>query len=193
MAHNDNTIIGWPHDDILHAWWVQPGRLLAGEYPAALDADKSIGKRRILLQAGVDSIVDLTEAGERSWGGDPLEDYRDSLWAAADELGVARPVYVRYPIPDQGVLDDDGYHRIVEHIAAELAAGRVVYLHCWGGKGRTATVAGAWLIAEQGLDYPAVLDRIGELRAGTRKAGDPAPENATQRGVLQRLAARQEV
>jgi 3',5'-cyclic AMP phosphodiesterase CpdA len=23
----------WPHDRILHAWWVQPGRLLAGEYP----------------------------------------------------------------------------------------------------------------------------------------------------------------
>ena len=22
----------WPHDETLHAWWVEPGRLLASEY-----------------------------------------------------------------------------------------------------------------------------------------------------------------
>ncbi|OBJ71044.1 hypothetical protein A5643_08730 [Mycobacterium sp. 1274756.6] len=66
-------------------------------------------------------------------------------------------------------------------------------MHCWGGKGRTATVVGAWLIAEEGLDADAALHRIGELRAGTRKAGDPAPENDEQCGVLRRLAARRVV
>jgi hypothetical protein len=25
----------WEHDEVLHAWWVEPGRLLAGEYPGA--------------------------------------------------------------------------------------------------------------------------------------------------------------
>ena len=25
----------WPHDDFVHAWWVEPGRILAGEYPGA--------------------------------------------------------------------------------------------------------------------------------------------------------------
>lgn len=183
----------WPHDDILHAWWVQPGRLLAGEYPASLNPAKSVQKRRVLLEAGVDSIVDLTEAGERSWGGDVLEPYHEAICAAADELGVGRPAYTRHAIPDQGVIGDDGYDRIVEHIRGEHDSGRVVYVHCWGGKGRTATVVGAWLIAEDGLGHPAVLDRIDKLRAGTRKAGDPAPENAQQRAVLQRLAAQQEV
>ena len=28
----------WPHDETLHAWWVEPGRLLAGEYPGSHDA-----------------------------------------------------------------------------------------------------------------------------------------------------------
>lgn len=27
----------WPHDQLIHAWWVMPGRLLAGEYPGSLD------------------------------------------------------------------------------------------------------------------------------------------------------------
>lgn len=140
----------------------------------------------------VDSIVDLTELGERSWGGDVLGLYHEPLCAAADELDVVRPVYARFAIPDQGITHDDGYERIVEHIRGELDSGRVVYLHCWGGKGRTGTVVGAWLIADEGLDHPTVLSSINDLRAGTRKADDPAPENAQQRAVLQRLAARRE-
>jgi hypothetical protein len=25
----------WPYDEMIRAWWVQPGQLLAGEYPGA--------------------------------------------------------------------------------------------------------------------------------------------------------------
>lgn len=112
--------------------------------------------------------------------------------AAADTLGVGRPAYARLAIRNTSVIDDDGYDRIVEHIRGELDSGRVVYAHCWGGKGRTGTVVGAWLIADEALGYPAVLDRIDELRAGTRKVNELAPENAHQRAVLRRLAARRE-
>ena len=50
----------WPHDEILHAWWVEPGRLLAGEDPGAFTPAKGSEKLRLLVDAGVDSIVDLT-------------------------------------------------------------------------------------------------------------------------------------
>lgn len=50
----------WPHDEIFHAWWVEPGRLLAGEYPGALTRAKAIAKIRMLDEAGVDTIIDLT-------------------------------------------------------------------------------------------------------------------------------------
>lgn len=195
MVHDDNpdrrTAERWPHDDILHAWWVRWGQLLAGEYPASLDPAQSARKRQILLDAGVDSMIDLTEAGERSWGGKILEPYHEVLCADADARGLPRPTYARHAIPDTATIDDGGYGRIVEYIRGELDSGRVVYVHCWGGKGRTGTVVGAWLIDDEGLDYPATLDRIQELRRGTRKAGDPAPENARQRAVLRRLAARE--
>ncbi|ODR08040.1 hypothetical protein BHQ15_09780 [Mycolicibacillus koreensis] len=103
----------WSHDDILHGWWVRPGRLLAGEYPAFLDKTKGMQKRRVLLEAGVDSIVDLTEAGESSWSGVVLEDYRGALNSAADELGVGRPAYVRHPIPDRSTIADAALNRII--------------------------------------------------------------------------------
>ena len=63
----------WPHDTVLHAWWVEPGRLLAGEYPASLSAGKTAEKIRLLVEAGVESIVDLTTLE------DHLDSYEESL------------------------------------------------------------------------------------------------------------------
>ncbi len=168
----------WEHDDLIHAWWVIPGKLLAGEYPGATRASKAARKLKALLAAGVDSFVNLTEAGEKSWGGTPMVPYHRGLPAR----------HVRFPIPDTGVISDAGYDEILEHIRDEIAAGHVVYVHCWGGKGRTGTVVGAWLIDQDGLGYPEVLERMQQLRAGTRKAHHPVPDTREQAQVLKRRA-----
>lgn len=169
----------WEHDDLIHAWWVIPGKLLAGEYPGAKEPDKAARKLDALLAAGVDSFVNLTEAGEKTWGGTPMVPYHRGLPAR----------HVRFPIPDTKVISDAGYDEILEHIRDEIDAGRVVYVHCWGGKGRTGTVVGAWLIDQDGLGYPEVLERMQELRAGTRKAHHPVPDTREQAAVLKRRAA----
>lgn len=144
----------WPHDEVLHAWWVLPGQLLAGEYPGAKTPE-------IYLDA-------LEE----------LEEGRSSRLVK----------YSGYPIPDMSVVDQDGYDAIVGYIRGELADGRVVYVHCWGGMGRTTTVIGALLI-DGGLDYAATITRIAELRAGTRKAHVPCPQSAIQHRALKERAA----
>ena len=168
----------WPHDDELHAWWVKPGRLLAGEYPSSKDAAQAQRKLDLLVEAGVDSIVDLTTHQ------DPLRPYEAELTATASKAG--RPVRrFSYPIPDMGVIDDRGYDAILALIRDELNAGHVVYVHCWGGKGRTTTVIGC-LLADSGLDYDAVITRIAELRAGTKKASSRCPETPAQRDVIRR-------
>lgn len=172
----------WPHDAVLHAWWVQPGRLLAGEYPGGHTREKAAKKLRLLVDAGIDSIVDLTRPQ------DLLEPYDDVLRTVCKDAG--REVrHIAYPIPDMGVIDHDGYDRIVACIKAEIASGRVVFLHCWGGKGRTATVVGCLLI-DGGLDYDAAIARIAELRAGTKKAQDACPESPSQHRLLRERAAR---
>ena len=172
----------WPHDAILHAWWVEPGRLLAGEYPGARTPEKTRQKVRLIDDAGVDTIVDLTTPD------DGLEPYQEALTAAAEHAGREVRHYA-YPIPDMGVLDDEGYDEIVARIRGELDSGRVVYVHCWGGKGRTSTVVGCVLI-DGGLDYDAAIARIAGLRAGTRKAIDACPESPSQHRLLRERAAR---
>ena len=176
MTHDNNP--SWDDDDLIHAWWVIPGRLLAGEYPGAKEPEQTARKIQALRDAGIGSFVDLTEAGEKTWGGTPMVPYDDGLAAR----------YIRLPIRDTGVISDAGYDRILAHIRAEIDAGRTVYMHCWGGKGRTGTVVGAWLIAQDGLGYPEVLDRMQELRAGTRKAAHRVPDTDEQAEVLRRRA-----
>jgi len=134
----------WEHDDLVHGYWVIPGRLLATEYSPMVPYEALLG--------GLN--------------------------------------YRRLAIPDQGVIADEGYDEILGHIRAELDAGRVVLLHCWGGKGRTGTVVGSWLIDTEGRGYPEVIDRMQELRAGSRKAGHPVPDTEEQRRVLRRRAWR---
>jgi protein-tyrosine phosphatase len=171
----------WRHDEVLHAWWVEPGRLLAGEYPASTSPSKTVEKVGLLVDAGIDSIVDLTTPA------DGLDSYRETMDAEAAKAG--RNIrHFAYPIPDNSVIDQEGYDRILDCIRSEIESGRKVYLHCWGGKGRTTTVVGCMLI-DGGLDYDATLPRIAELRAGTRKAKDPCPESASQHRVLRERAA----
>ncbi|MGV7268773.1 protein-tyrosine phosphatase family protein [Mycobacterium kansasii] len=172
----------WPHDEVLHAWWVLPGQLLAGEYPGAKTPEITRDKLLRLIDAGVTSIVDLTA------GGDRLEPYLDALEELEEGRSSRLVKYSGYPIPDMSVVDQDGYDAIVGYIRGELADGRVVYVHCWGGMGRTTTVIGALLI-DGGLDYAATITRIAELRAGTRKAHVPCPQSAIQHRALKERAA----
>ena len=49
-----------------------------------------------------------------------------------------------------------------------------MYVHCWGGIGRTGTVVGC-LLAADGMDCDQLLAAIAALREGTRKAAAPEP------------------
>lgn len=191
MVENDfrPLIPSWPHDEAVHAWWVQPGRLLAGEYPGHLSEPKARMKIRVLIEAGIDSFVDLTETDE-------LNPYATKLLdEEAKKTGQPVPKHRRFGIRDVSVLaDDTGYDEIVHHIRNELDARKRVYVHCWGGKGRTGTVIGCWLIDNEGLDYKSTVNRMRDLRVGTRKLDDNTriPDTSEQHDVLRRRALRRQ-
>ncbi len=169
----------WPHDAALRAWWVEHGRLLAGEYPGSSSYQKTVEKVRLLVEAGVDSIVDLTSPDDR------LDPYLDVLNLEGEKAGRASRRFA-HPIPDWGVVDHDEYDRIVARIRGEIESGRMVYVHCWAGKGRTSTVIGCVLI-DGGLDYEGAIDRIAQLRAKTL-GSDRLPETPAQHRVLRERA-----
>lgn len=137
-----------------NCYWLPDARILAGEYPGAVRPEGSTAKLRLLHAAGVDTFIDLTEDGE-------LEPYESALQTLADEARGA-PAYYRLSVRDMGVPSPAHMHRILDLIEAEQARGRTLYVHCWGGVGRTGTVIGCYLV-RQGLTGTEALERIAEL------------------------------
>jgi len=131
-----------------NSYWVVPGKLLAGEYPCGEVPDALQARLRLMLRAGIDSFVDLTQPGERP-------EYR---W-----LLPARVHYLRSGIVDTRIPVDPTQMRAIQvHLRAMLAGGRRVYVHCRAGIGRTGTVIGCYL-ADQGLDGPGALRELNRL------------------------------
>ena len=140
--------------------------VLAGAYPGTAEGV------RALERSGVTVFVDLTHPS------DPLPGY--DRWLD----GTRR---IAHPIPDMGTPTAGHVIQILDDIDAVRAEGGTVYVHCWGGIGRTGTVVGC-VLADQGLDYDAVIDRLGLLRRGTRKEDRAAPEMRVQHDLIRRRA-----
>ena len=160
---------------IADSYWVVPGKLLAGEYPGAkLDADAD-PRLAAFTAAGITSFVDLTEEIEG------LTPYSRLLEGARCE---------RLPIQDGGCPTPVEMRAILDWIDSEIADGHVVYVHCWGGHGRTGTVIGCWLV-RHGAVPEAALTRIGELRRDVPDAAwMPSPETDDQIRLVERWLRR---
>ena len=76
-----------------------------------------------------------------------------------------------------------GYFSDVQLLVQRLPQGGIVYVHCWGGVGRTGLVVGCHL-ARHGVVGPAALERITELRRGAADEHRQSPENALQEAMV---------
>ncbi|HKQ13272.1 MAG TPA: ADP-ribosylglycohydrolase family protein [Steroidobacteraceae bacterium] len=133
---------------IPNCYWVQPGRLLAGEYPGSMSRADAMERVQRLLAAGITSFIDLTEQGE-------LPDY-DNLLPLAEQ----RVRYRRLPIVDHSVPESPAHMaRVLDLIDSELRAGQCVYLHCRAGIGRTGTAVGCHLV-RSGLANDEAYERL---------------------------------
>ena len=155
MCRKPMTLI--PPPSLVESYWVLPGRLLAGEYPAHLDRPQAEERLDALLALGLDTFFDLTEPGE-------IQPYLPLLEERAARSG--REIrHVRYPIVDFGLPERETMLSLLDAIDSALTAGRNVYLHCWGGVGRTGTAVGCYLV-RRGRTPAAALAQIAEWRAG---------------------------
>jgi hypothetical protein len=162
---------------ISDSYWVRPGKLLAGEYPGSRYEDEARDKLRRLLAAGVTCFLDLTEEGEYG-----LRPYLPLVLEQASALGRAVE-HRRLSIPDRGTPTPEGMERILDTIDAALEAGQVVYVHCYGGIGRTGTVVGCYM-ARQGMRGESALKEIARLRRGTPDGWQRSPETDEQREMV---------
>ncbi len=154
------------------SYWVVPGRLLAGEYPGAKAEAEARPKLRRFLDTGVTFFLDLTEAGE------PLSPYAPLLQEEAAGRNVVAE-HNRMPIPDLSNPSRAQVVRTLDAIDAAMAAGHCVYVHCWGGIGRTGTIIGCYLV-RHGMTGRQALAEIARLRQDTPDGRRPSPETTEQ-------------
>ena len=115
----------------------------------------------MLLDAGITTWIDLTEEWELVRFGESLLPYSDLVQHA----GMHRKVRcLRWAILDMSVPERALMDTILDAMDHSLTEDRPVYVHCWGGMGRTGTVVGCWLIRHGLATRENVCDVLQQLR-----------------------------
>lgn len=161
------------------SYWAAPNRLLAGCYPGDPDPAEARQKLNSLVVCGVGLVINLMHMDEVNHDGKPFVEYGPVLEEIARKSG--RSVRCeRLPIRDNDVPSVTHMRKILDMIDQSNAAGEVVYVHCWGGKGRTGTVVGCYL-ARHGLAVgDAALRRLKELAMASPYDFGPVPQTTAQ-------------
>lgn len=154
---------------IKNCYWVIEGKLLAGEYPRNRDEESLPAKLKALLDSGIEVFIDLTEEDEG------LLPYAGFLKAA---------VHKRFAVPDVSVPEHGLVEAVLDTIDQHIRLGQKVYVHCWGGVGRTGVVIGCW-IARRGSSGEDALEGLRELwRHCPKSARRRTPETPAQEAFI---------
>ena len=123
------------------------GIIYAGEYPG--DKNDELAKQKIeqMHHFGIRHFIDLTEDGE-------LRPYSHLLPAGT--------TYTRFPIADCGAPKSiESVQSLLLRIEELKKMDGYVYVHCWGGVGRTGTIIACYLSQNWGEpDLSLVLDAL---------------------------------
>ena len=116
-----------PLHQSFHVDW----NIYAGEYPGDKYGKKAEEKIEQMTHFGVRHYIDLTEEGE-------LHPY--------SQLLPKGTTYTRFPIRDCDVPSSiDDVERLIRHIQKlSKRNDGYVYIHCWGGVGRTGTIVACY-------------------------------------------------
>ena len=184
--------------------WVIKDRVMAGGYPACLDDEENDELLTVLLRdLGIDTFVclqsevwpDVPDAAWRA-GRAPrpyTRDIRRLMSSAHDALPNAKIDFLHLPIVDGSVTSDDLVDRFCDDLIGKVLSGRRLYVHCWGGHGRTGTIIAVMLGRMYDVTTAQALARTQQLHD---VRGDPqnvgSPSTPVQVAQVRRLLARAE-
>lgn len=116
---------------IENSYCVVEGKVYAGEYPGDLYCPEE--KVKALVDFGITHFIDLTEVRE-------LNPYSQLLSGSC--------VHHRFPIRDVSIPDNcSDVYKLLSNISKLIETpDNKVYIHCWGGVGRTGTIVGCFYV-----------------------------------------------
>lgn len=160
------------------SYWVVRRRLAAGPYPYSRNVSEGMAILTSLTGIGLTAFVNLTDPATTD---SHLAPYAEALRRTTPDA-----VMVSHPIADFHVPTVEEMKATLDSIDRLLEAEYGVYVHCWGGIGRTGTTVGCWLIRHGVATPEAALDTLGELRLGIHGyRGRPSPETGEQRRFVE--------
>jgi len=165
------------------SYWVEPGKLLAGCYPGDKNPRQAEAKLRGLLASGIRVVVNLMEEDEIGHDGESFVTYEEQLQKMAREVGTEVKC-VRVSIPDLTAPSPKLMITILDHIDLAISQDKPVFVHCWGGKGRTGTVVGCYLARHGIASGKEALQKIKELRKNDPTSHQASPETDSQRSLV---------
>ncbi len=130
----------------LKTWWVKDGLLLAGGFPGTPEPNGTAERVASLVAVGVRTFISLQPIGESNTRtGEPFPDYEPILDKLQSKIGEPLSFH-RLPVPDCAAPTHAAAGKALDLIDDSLTSGKPVYVHCWGGHGRTGTIVGCWLV-----------------------------------------------
>lgn len=182
--------------------WVIPSRVIAGAYPASLDDAETERILTLLLELGVNTFVCLQaevniNTPEHAWrSGHGLRPYikdAQKILSKAHETQNPRITqqkidFLHLPIIDGNVTTDSAMNRLVDDCCERVLKGEKLYIHCWGGHGRTGTLVAVMLGRLYNLPYTTAL-RYTQAFHDSRvyPQGVRSPQTPVQRAQVRRL------
>jgi protein-tyrosine phosphatase len=133
---------------IVESYWVEEKRFLAGEYPGGYDPESTRRRMEAFLETGVNTFIDLTQSHE-------LVPY-DNILKEQAQIHELNAAYHRFGIRDHNVPSRKTMTAILNTIDGELKAGHNIYVHCWGGVGRTGIVVACYLVRHGSTNEQAI-------------------------------------
>ena len=148
------------------------------EYPG--DAIEAVAQEKLqhAIDFGITHFIDLTEEGE-------LPPYRHLL----PRDGSVE--YIHFPIKDAKAPESiNDVHRLMKQIDSILAVPtNKIYLHCWGGVGRTGTIAACWLAMKYRYSYyRAICLLLAMWKTCLKSDSQPIPDHWVQNAFIKRYA-----
>lgn len=123
-----------------YANWVIPGKLMCGPSPVSLKNECDVSTNlKNLLADGIDTFVCLQ-----------MESNPDEYKKYIDVSLASQITFLHEPIVDNMVPSHQIFLQSIAQILQLLINGRKVYIHCYGGHGRT----GLYVIALLGCLFP---------------------------------------
>ena len=105
--------------------------------------------------------------------------YEEQMKSVAESMSVDVN-FERIPIKDMRTSSRIEMIQTLDRIDESIEHGRPVYIHCWGGRGRTGTVVGCYLARHGYASGQKVIEFIKDLRRNTEDHNQPSPETSGQ-------------